>query len=189
MTHLLRALLVAAVVAGPVAVAGEADPLDRGEISVRTHAVEGSGFPRVVVQGVIDAAPERVWAIVSNCNGYEGTMPRIRAAREVERNGDTVICEITVALPFPMSDLTARTRATHVEGPPRWSRSWTLIEGDYDVNDGSWILEPYKGDPGRTLATYSVHAEPHTSVPGWARRRAQTSSMPDIIEHLRAALR
>lgn len=177
--------LLAFTVLASYAFADEKGALANGEILVETTPVEGSDLPKVVVKGVIDAPPAKVWAIVSDCDVYEDKLPRIRSARVVEREDDAVVCEVTVALPFPISDLTATTRAKHVEGPPRWSREWKLVEGDYDVNDGSWVLEHFDGDDERTLATYSVHAVPHSSIPGWARRRAQRSSMPDIIERLR----
>ncbi|MFU8803497.1 MAG: type II toxin-antitoxin system RatA family toxin [Bradymonadaceae bacterium] len=178
-------VLLTVLLLPPPLYAQDKEALDRGEISVRTVDVAGSELPKVVVQGVIDASPAKVWELVSNCDNYVRRMPRIKAARIVERKGSTVICEVTVGLPFPISDLRATTRATHVVGPPTWSRTWTLIEGDYEKNDGSWVLTPFGDDGDRTLATYSVHAIPNTSVPAWARRRAQQSSMPEIIERLR----
>lgn len=179
-----------AIIAGmllllPVTTFAGQNDLDRGEIRVETSEVAGSSVPRITVTGVIDASPAEVWAIVSDCNRYVGRMPRIEAAREVSRSGSTVICEVTVGLPFPMSDLTARTTATHTVGPPQWKREWTMIEGDYKTNDGSWILTPFQGDGNRTLAVYSVHAEPKSRVPNSIRRRAQENSMPGIIERLR----
>jgi ribosome-associated toxin RatA of RatAB toxin-antitoxin module len=169
--------------------ADDGDALDRGEILVRTVDVKGSSVPRVVVQAVVDAPPARVWPIVSDCDRYTERMPRIKQSRTVEKKEGTVICEVTVGLPFPMSDLRAKTTAKHVEGPPNWSRRWTLLEGDYQINDGSWELTAYKGDPNRTLAIYSVHAVPNTAIPGWARKRAQQSSMPEILVRVREAVK
>lgn len=167
------------------AYANEEARLANGEILIATQNVAGSDVPKAVVTGVINAPPERIWAIVSDCDRYEGRLPRIRAAREVERSGNTVVCEVTVALPFPISDLTARTRATHTAGPREWRREWTLIEGDYQRNDGSWVLTPFQGDSNRTLVVYTVHAEPNNRVPQRLRNRAQESSLPDVIETLR----
>jgi ribosome-associated toxin RatA of RatAB toxin-antitoxin module len=183
-------LLFFFVLLGTTAQAGENARLDAGEILVSTQNVADSDVPRVTVKGVINATPERVWAIVSDCARYPGRMPRITAAREIERSGNTVVCEVTVGLPFPLSDLTSRTRATHTEGPPRWRRAWTMIEGDWDykINDGSWTITEFQGDENRALAVYVVHAEPHTRVPQRMQRRAQESSMPGVIEALRDLL-
>ena len=183
--HLRLAILASILLFLPTtAFAGQSD-LDRGEIRVETTDVAGSSVPRIIVTGVIDAPPSAVWAIVSDCNRYVGRMPRIEAAREISRSGSTVLCEVTVGLPFPMSNLTARTTATHTTGPPQWKREWTMIEGDYKTNDGSWILTTFQGNPDRTLAIYSLHAEPNNRVPNSIRRRAQENSMPGIIERLR----
>lgn len=159
--------------------------LSKGEISVDTIEVKGSDMPKVVVKGVIDAPPAKVWQIVSDCAKYQKTMTRIKASKLVKKTGDTYICDVTVELPFPMSNLRATTTAKHISGPPVWSRTWTLLEGDYELNDGSWKLEEFAGDANRTFATYTVHAIPNTSVPGWVRKRAQESSMPDIIKRIR----
>lgn len=159
--------------------------LDRGEISVRTIDVAGFDVPKIIVQGVIEAAPSKVWEIIEDCNRYPQRMSRIKEAKELERRGSTVICEVTIGLPFPISDLKATTRSIHVIGPPTWSRTWTMIEGTYEKNDGSWVLTAFEGDPNRTLATYTIHAIPNTAVPAWARRRAQESSLPEVIERLR----
>lgn len=162
--------------------------LDGGEIIVVTSDVDGYDVPKVTVYGVINTSPERVWEIVSNCDGYVGIMPRIDKAREVSRSGSTVECDVTVGLPFPMNDLRALSTAKHTEGPPEWRREWEMVEGDYKVNSGSWRLRKFQGDDNRTLAIYSVHAVPNTRVPERIRNRAQERSMPGIIESLREHL-
>ncbi len=161
------------------------DALSKGEIGVELVDCKGSEVPKVIVKGVIDAPPAKVWRIVSDCDNYSKRMPRIKASKQIEKKGDTVICEVTVGLPFPMSDLRATTTAKHVEGPTVWSRRWTLIEGDYEINNGSWEISAFDGDPNRSFAVYTVHAVPNTAVPAWMRRRAQESSMPDIIRRIR----
>jgi len=161
--------------------------LDRGEILVYTRSAARG--PEVVVKAVIDAAPERVWRLVSQCNHYRQTMLRIKAAREISRRDSEVICRVTVDMPFPYSDLTATTRAIHRAGPEQYSRRWELINGDYKVNRGSWVLTPYRGDRRRTLVVYRAQAVPKAWVPDWIRRKAQQSSLPDLIRHLRGQLR
>lgn len=169
----------------PLTVFANQERLAGGEILVTTEDVSGSEVPRITVVGVVNAAPERIWAIVSDCNTYKQNLPRIDSARLLRREGSNYYCEVTVDLPFPMSNLTAQTRATHTVGPPEWKREWTLLSGDYQRNDGAWILRPFQGDSSRTLVTYIVHAEPNNRVPNAVRRRAQESSMPGVIERLR----
>ena len=165
------------------------DTLSKEEISVSVVDVKNSEMPKVVVKGVVDAPPAKVWEIESDCTKYKQRMTRIKAAKLVKKTGDTYICDVTVELPFPLSNLRATTTAKHVSGPPTWSRTWTLLEGDYELNDGSWVLQEFAGDPNRTFVVYSVHAIPNTAVPDWLRKRAQESSMPDVIKRLRTEVK
>ncbi len=159
--------------------------LEKGEILVKTQAVKGSDIPRIVVRGVIEAPPEKVWEIISNCGNYHRTMPRIESSKLVKKSGDKVTCKVEIDLPFPMSNLIATTIATHTERPDGFSREWKLVEGDYNFNEGSWVLSWFKSDPNRTMVVYTVHAEPKNAVPDWMREKAQKSSMPGVIERLR----
>lgn len=172
-----------------LALANTTDRLDDGEVIVTSEDVDGFDDPRITVQGVIDVPPQRVWDVVSDCNIYEDVMPSTEEARVVRTSGSTVICEVTIGLPFPLSDLTAQTRGEHTEGPPEWRREWELIEGDYHHNSGSWQLRTFQGDANRTLVTYSILAVPKSRIPDRIRNYAQERSMPGIIEELRDHLK
>jgi ribosome-associated toxin RatA of RatAB toxin-antitoxin module len=186
-THVPRwlpALLV--LVAVPAAAADDEETrLAKGEVVITTRAVKGSETPETTGKAVIDAPPAKVWSIVSRCADYHRTMPRIKASKEVSRNGGKIVCEVTIIMPAPYSNLTATTDVTHVEAAPKFTRSWKLISGDYKINQGSWVLTPYKNDPKRTLAIYTVLAEPKVYIPGWIRKAAQKKSLPEMMERLR----
>jgi ribosome-associated toxin RatA of RatAB toxin-antitoxin module len=152
-----------------------------GEILVYSTAVAGE----LELKAVIEAAPRRVWELVSRCDRYAQTMARVKAARLISRKGQEVICEVTVDMPFPLSDLTAVTRAIHEERGDRFARRWQLLRGDYRVNRGSWELAPFAGNARRTLVVYRVHAVPKVSLPRWVTVAAQRRSLPDMIKRLR----
>jgi ribosome-associated toxin RatA of RatAB toxin-antitoxin module len=162
--------------------------LDRGEILVYTQQ-RANGAPEVVVKAVVEAAPRQVWQLVSDCGRYPRTMLRIKAARELRRRGAEVVCRVTVDMPFPYADLTATTRAIHRRSGPRFSRRWELLDGDYRVNRGSWVLGPFGGDPRRTLVVYRVQAVPKAWIPEWIRRKAQSRSLPEMIRRIRSLVR
>ncbi|MFP4596820.1 MAG: SRPBCC family protein [Persicimonas sp.] len=187
LTRLIPMILVAlCIVAGAsAAIAQDRASLSKGEIHVATEDVAGSDVPSMTMTAVIDAPPQKVWEIVSDCDKYESRMPNINEARELKREGNKVFCEVEVDLPFPLSNLTAVTEAVHKTSSKKWSRTWTLVRGDYSVNNGSWVLSPFEDDAKRTLAVYTVHADPDTFVPDWAREKAQKSSFPDLMERLR----
>ncbi|HVY45153.1 MAG TPA: SRPBCC family protein, partial [Minicystis sp.] len=155
-------------------------------IVVRSEPAPGSDTPRVVMTATIDAPPEKVWAIVSDCAHYKERMPRIAASRLLAKAGSTYTCEVTVEMPFPLSNLTAVTEAVHTESADRYVRRWKLLRGDYKVNDGSWEVRPADASRARSLVTYTVHAEPNTPVPGWVREKAQKKALPEMIERVAA---
>lgn len=163
--------------------------LGSGEIIVSAKAVPGSEQPLATVMAVIDAAPSRVWAIVSKCGDYKRTMVRVAASKQIWKKGNVHRCRVTVDLPFPLSDLTATTDAVHTVTPgKRWQRKWNLVEGDYTRNSGSWTLAPFDSAGGRTLVIYKVHAEPKVPLPDGILRAAQRKSLPNLIENLRKQL-
>lgn len=184
-TQILFALFALLVVGLSAPAVAQDARLDKGEIIVSTTPVSGSDIPKVVVKGVIEAPPEKVWRIVENCQNYHRTMPRVEKSEKVKVEGNEVTCRVEIDLPFPLSNLTATTLGIHTEKPDRYLRKWSLIEGDYKFNTGSWDLTWFKGDPNRTMVVYTVHAEPKNVVPDWMRERAQKSSMPGVIERLR----
>jgi ribosome-associated toxin RatA of RatAB toxin-antitoxin module len=159
--------------------------LERGEIVVYTRSFKGVDTPELVAKALVNAPPERVWEIVQDCGNFKRTMPRIKASKLVSRSGKKVICQVTVDMPFPYSDTTSVTEAIHIAGPERWSRTWKLLSGDYKLNQGSWLLRPYRGDVRRTYVVYRILAQPKAWIPGWIRKAAQKRSIPKMIRRIR----
>jgi ribosome-associated toxin RatA of RatAB toxin-antitoxin module len=152
---------------------------------------ESGGAPTYVAEGVVAASPAQVWALVSRCADYVKNMPSIAASKELSRSGDessqfTAVCEVTADVPFPFSDLTSVSRATMTVDAKSGSyqRSWTLIRGDYEVNDGSWSLVPLDGGV-KTKVTYRIHAKPKLPLPDSLIQGAQSTRLPDVIQYLR----
>ncbi|GMV40777.1 MAG: hypothetical protein AMXMBFR64_24930 [Myxococcales bacterium] len=166
------------------------EALASGEVILETEPVEGTTTPRMKLRAVIDAPPEKVWAIIEDCGRYEETMIRMEESEELSREGDTVVCRGVVDMPFPLSNLTATTKATHTVEPQKlYRRAWTMVEGDYKRNEGSWTLTPYNGDARRTLVDYQIVVEPDIEVPDSVRIAAQQKALPDLIEKLREQVR
>lgn len=167
--------------------AQEKQKLARGEVLIHTEVVAGSSTPRLVVRALIDSAPEAVWPHIDQSSRYAEFMPRVKAASELSRDGDQVRTRMTVEMPFPLKNLTSTTRARHIVEPGvRYVRQWSLEEGDYVLNEGSWTMVPFDGDPKRTYVEYRVHVIPKIPIPGSLRAAAQEKAMPKLIEALRA---
>lgn len=187
------ALLLASLV--PAQVNSMSDQaLASGKVDIRFVDVKGYDTPEARIEAVIDAPPEKVWRVIGDCASYDETMPRIADAKLIKKRSlggakSEHICKIIVDMPMPFSNLSAVTRAIHVEGPTEWSRHWKLVRGDYTINNGSWVLTKFDEAGTRTRVKYRLHAEPTTPIPDWIRTRAQESSFPDLIDRLREEVR
>ena len=167
--------------------------LAAGQVLVYSRQLSGSDYREVVAKGVINAPLLRVWDLVTHCDDFERTLPRIKSSRELSRRqspqGERVVCETTVDMPFPYSDMTEVTEALHTVKKSYRRRTWRLLRGDYKENRGSWEVKPFRGDPGRTLLTYRAVAVPKAWLPGWIRRAAQRRALPDMYSRLRRLAR
>lgn len=170
---------------GLVTNAAEREALTRGEILVHTEEVKGSSVPRAVTRAVVDAPPARVWAIVSDCSSYARTMPRIAESKELKREGDEVTCRVVADMPFPMSNLTNVSRAKHSQVDGVFKREWNLVEGDYKLNRGSWVVAPLDAEGKRSVVIYTLHVEPNVPLPRFLVNGAQKKALPDLIRGLR----
>lgn len=174
------ALLFAGVTLVCGAEAGDATP-PHGQPEIKVLAVKGSEAPKVVVRAVLHQPPKKVWQIVSDCGQYKARMPHIAASKQLKREGNKVTCEVTIAMPFPFSNLTAVTEAVHEETDKGFSRKWKLVRGDYTMNNGSWEVQPLDASGTKSLVTYTVHADPKTAVPDWIREAAQKKALPEML--------
>ena len=159
--------------------------LKSDEVKVRTNEVKRSGeiLYELEAIGLIKQPAEKLWAIISNCKDYHKNMPSILKSRFISKNKDKIRCELTVDLPWPLDNLRSVTDAVHTVIPGKsFKRAWKLVEGDYQVNEGAWILTIK--EPNVTLAHYRLLVQPNTNVPAMIRRAAQKSRIPSLFEHL-----
>ncbi|MFO0746866.1 MAG: SRPBCC family protein [Myxococcota bacterium] len=160
--------------------------LAAGEVIVTTEPVEGSPAPRLIVWALIDASPEAVWVHISNPAAHEQFMPRVKRSEELWREGNENRMRTTIDMPFPLKNLTATSKGKHfVEVGVRWERAWKMEHGDYNVNEGSWIIEPFPGQPSKTLALYRAIVHPKVMIPKAIQSAVQEKAMPKMIEALR----
>lgn len=185
-TRWARGAAAASLLVLGVAAPGAARGDDAPKVDIKTFAVPGSDTPKVVMTATLDVPPKKVWAIVSDCSKYKGRLPRVKAAKLLKHDGNKFTCEVTLEMPFPLSDLTAVTESTHEESDKGMARRWKLVRGDYKVNEGSWEVKPAGSDGKSSLVVYTVHAEPNTVVPAAIREAAQKKTLPDLMARVRA---
>lgn len=181
--HLVPAALFAA--ASLASLSAHADDVPaKGQVDVKKVKVDGTDTPKFVVRKVMDVAPKKVWAVVSDCAHYKDRLPRVAASELVKKDGNTFTCKVTIKVPFPMSNLTAVTEAHHEESARAMKRSWKLVSGDYTRNEGSWEVKALDDAGTKSLVTYSVLAEPKSSVPDFIRESAQAKALPELMERV-----
>lgn len=195
----LHIALMATLLLGASAVAVADEPTDEpasnderlaaGEVIVTQHHVEGFSIPALIVEAVIDTAPERVWTLVDDCYGYRNTMPRVADSVETERVGARSVCKWRVDMPFPFSDIHTVVEAKSVASANRWQRDFHQVSGDFIRNEGFWHLERFGPDGKRTRVTYRLLAVMSSVVPDGFVKRGQVKAMHQMIGTIRTALK
>ena len=168
----------------------EVSRLGRGEVIITSMPEPGSPLPRVTIKAVIEAPTSRVWSLIDDVNNYHKSLAGIKRARELSRDGEKVLVEATIGVPFPLKDMTSTSESLHQDlGGGRYRRSWKMVRGDYKANSGSWDLIPFEGDESRTLIVYQVYAVPKMRIPKKLQEMAQKKAGPKMVEQLRKLCR
>ncbi len=173
---------------GQAPVAAACD-LPVGQVRVVSTAVAGSGVPQLHVTVVIDAAPEKVWRVITDCNGYKHSMPRTIASKEISRAGARSVCETEVHMPFPFANLNSQSEFVDTVVAGRWSRTYRQLRGDFTKSEGSWVVTPCGPDASQTLVDYELHAIPKVAVPDSLIRRGQVSAMHEMFGKIKQLAR
>lgn len=88
-----------------------------------------------------------------------------------------------LSVPWPATNRWYILKLEDVVTSDRWFQHWSMVMGNLKTNDGSWELTPL--DNGRTLATYTVFADPGGLIPDWIINLGTTQTLPDVIRSLR----
>ncbi len=179
--------LLAGVVLGAPPLNGEdRAQVEQGEVVVKRLTPTDDSGVSARAYGVVDAPPAEVFPVVRDCAYFHEFMPRTKNSKLVSQEGPVAICEVEISMPFPISNLVATTRSTNKELPGGgFERRWSLVEGDYNRNNGAWEVTPWGADGKKTLLVYWLDVDPKVMVPDAIIRRAQTGSLPDVFEAVR----
>ena len=189
----------------------EAD-LEKGEILV---AMKKLGGDTIMAQsiGLIEARPEECVRVVRDYNNYTSIMPytvesRIIRSFSVEgENAGARTVDFWTRVRVLGFDTGYLIRVEHLTYPEshRYLSFWTLVrnpaevsgcidsngrpcENDLDMNIGSSQFEPYKGNPNRTLHTYTLKIEGKNWTQCLGLRIGCGSSMRDVTKAIRKAV-
>jgi ribosome-associated toxin RatA of RatAB toxin-antitoxin module len=127
----------------------------------------------------IDAAPSRVMAVITDFRSYPDFLSEMRRVRMVREGEGVWEVQFTV---YVIRELTYTLRLVR-HGDERLE--WTLVEGMFKANEGSWTLEPL-ADGARTRATYTIDLQVGMFVPGNIVRSLTDRSLPDTLSRFKA---
>ena len=186
---LRRAALVMSTVLACQSAVASACELPVGQARVVPKTMTGSSIPQLHVTVVLDALPEKVWRVITDCNGYKHSMPRTIASKEIARTGARSVCETEVHMPFPFANLHSQVEFVDTVVAGRWSRTYRQLRGDYTKSEGSWVVTPCGPDGSQSLVEYEMHAVLRVAVPDGMIRRGQVSAMHEMFGKIRQLAR
>ena len=164
--------------------------LERGELLVQLTAVEGSNVKRAVAVALVDAAPEAVFAVLTDYGNFTRFMPYCEKVEVRKTEADKSTVYFSLDFPWPIGDrhyvLNLTDRKQDVDGQPVYTSSWTYEPKSGNINDatGSWEVRAY--DARRSYVRYTVFTDPGGSIPNWANNAATEVAVPKVINGLRA---
>ncbi len=148
---------------------------------------DNSGMAAMAV-AIIKAPVDKVWPVVRDCEHFHKFMPRAKRSEMRKKLSDTqMVCFLEVSMPFPLSNLHSEVLSTNSTLPGGgMRRGWTLREGNYKRNTGSWEVYPYgTAEQGWSLLVYNIDVDPDMSIPDAILRKAQAGSLPDVFKAIR----
>jgi ribosome-associated toxin RatA of RatAB toxin-antitoxin module len=164
------------------------EQLARREIVVTTVAGGHDDLPPLLTFAVVDAPPDKVFALIDDCSAYPRFIPRVLSASERQRQGHHSVCTMRIDMPAPMDDRTSTMAITRILAPAKWRREFKHIEGDFERNDGYWQLTPFGAGGEQTRVEYRLHSAFKTSLPSAILRVSQRGAMRDLMVNLRKQL-
>ena len=169
--------------------ADEQKRLDEGGVVVRTRDVAGSPMKKATAFGVIDATPERVLWVLSDFENWPKFMPRMKETKVRTRDArsNQVWVYEKLSMPWPLDDIYFVVKIKTTKKGDMLSTRFSMVPGSGNMkyNNGGWDLIPYKGDPKRCLARYTLHSEPNAHVPNFLINYGTKTTIPDVYVAMR----
>lgn len=165
-------------------------------LAVYVREKPGIDVKEVKAVGEVDAAPEKVFAVVTDYEHQVGNMPYVQDQAVFTRSESEAVFWAVADFPFvSRRDWIVRSKFDKNVDGGIWRASWVPTEVKdvpppesgvvrLKVNTGSWTLAPLDGGK-RTLATYQLLTDPGGSIPTFIANKANTTALPELFARVR----
>jgi len=187
LTSALLALAILTWTGLPARAAGDGDELTAESEGTR----ESTGTPAmealpeehsdINARIFIPCRPDSVWLVLTDYDHLREFIPDMVESRMLEDHGSTKLIEQTGKGKWFLFGKQARVVLEVEEN--KYSRlDFHVVDGDFNLFDGSWRLYP----KGRgTLLTYRLSLKPKFFAPAFMVRKALSSDVPDRLAAIR----
>jgi ribosome-associated toxin RatA of RatAB toxin-antitoxin module len=150
--------------------------IDQGEII--TTIIRNGEQREVRAELVIDAPVQLVWDMINDYEHQTEYMPQVIESSVIKNEADKKWVKIKIKILFFKIGITT----VNTFGEKKYYYHWDLVEGPFDVNSGSWFLEPYKEN--RTKVNYRAVVV-HKLMHDWIMADLMKKSLPDMFDAFR----
>jgi len=142
-------------------------------------AVVGADVPSLSRQIEVDVTPGQMMATIVDFSSYPSFLPETQQTEVVLRESAAWEVRFTVRV------IRSLQYTLRLEQDGDRTLRWSLVEGVFASNDGSWTLEPLDGGT-RTRATYGIDVQVGMYVPGNIIRSLVETALPRTLERFKA---
>jgi ribosome-associated toxin RatA of RatAB toxin-antitoxin module len=127
----------------------------------------------------VDVPPAALWTVISDFASYPRFLPDMVEATVLRAEPDrwTVRFAVRIIRRLEYTLLLVRESETRL--------TWSLVEGTFKANTGSWALEPLDGG-ARTRATYALDLDLGMFVPGSVLKTLLEQNLPATLAAFKA---
>ena len=157
--------------------------LAAGEVVVRSTLDPSQPRGRVSAAVRINAIPEAIWSVMTDCEQAVTFVPGLKRCRRVRSAPDGAwdLIEHEVKYSWLLPTIRYVFRATY-QRPLRID--FRRVSGDLKDEQGTWLLEPVP-DGSATIVQYEVYLDPGFWVPQALVRHSLRDDLPALLEGLR----
>lgn len=141
--------------------------LQRGPV-VQVEEAKGGKFGQATAVTLVNAPPEKVWAVLVNMQDFKSFMPKVTTS-DVSKKGEKAFeVHFVIDVPGPDTDYTVRFAPD--EATKTLSGNW--VSGDLKGSTWLWKLET--AAEGKTLVTHTISVKNFSSIAQSLEDEAQT---------------